>query len=75
MEKIEDVSKMMSEERSKCGIPLSDSTAIASWESNMKLKSNPLINFHESWCKIQERKASRKIVDQINVWRKSKLTA
>lgn len=67
LEKIEDVSKIVSAERNKCGIALSDATGIAAWENNMKLKSNSLITFYESWCKIQEQKAVRKIVDKIDV--------
>lgn len=67
LDKIEEVSKLMSQERSKCGIPLSDATGIAAWESNMKLKSNSLTSFYESWRQMQERKATRKIVDEIQV--------
>ena len=67
LEKIEEVSKMMSAERSKCGIALSDKTGIATWESNMRLKSNALITFYESWRKINEQKASRKIIDDLKV--------
>ena len=67
LDKIEEVSKMMSLERSKCGVPLSDATRIAAWESDMKLKSNSLITFYDSWHKMQEQKATRRIVDEIKV--------
>lgn len=67
LEKIEEVSKMMNEARSKCGIALSDAAGIAAWERNMKLKSNSLITFYESWSKLQEQKVRRKIVDEVKV--------
>lgn len=67
LEKIEEVSKMVNEERKKCGIPLSDAKGIAAWESNMKLKSNSLMNYYESWRKLQEQKTARKSADKIEV--------
>ena len=65
LEKIDETSKLISNERH--GVPLSDAKGIAAWESNMKLKSNSLISFYESWCKMQEKKATRKIIDEIQV--------
>lgn len=67
LDKIESVSKQMDAARSKCGIALSDTTRIAAWESDMKLKSNALITFCESWHKMREEKATRRIVDEIKV--------
>lgn len=67
LEKIEEVSKLMDEERKKCGISLSDAKAIVAWESNMKLKTNALITFYESWRKMQEQKFARKTTDKIKV--------
>lgn len=67
LEKIEEVSKLMDEERKKCGISLLDAKGIVAWESNMKLKTNALITYYESWRKMQEQKFARKTTDKINV--------
>lgn len=64
-EKIAEVSKLITTERS--GVSLADEKAIAAWESGMKLKSNPLMNFYKSWKKIHEQKISRKAIEKIEV--------
>lgn len=69
LEKIDEVSKTMNAERSKCGIPLSDDKGISAWESNMKLKGNPLTEFYKSWEKMNQQKIMRKHVDKLEVKR------
>lgn len=66
LEKIEETSKLISSERH--GVSLSDAKAIAAWESNMKLRSNPLLKYFDSWVKIHEQKMARKDVEKIGVY-------
>lgn len=65
LEKIEETSKLISNERH--GVSLADAKGIAAWESNMKLKSNALLKFYDSWVKIHEQKLARKEVEKIGV--------
>ncbi|GBP76687.1 Nucleolar complex protein 2 homolog [Eumeta japonica] len=63
LEKIEENSKFIENERSKISFSLSDNKLISAWELNIKNRGTPLSKFFESWNKISRIQKRKKITN------------
>lgn len=61
LEKIEENSKFIENERSKVSFSISDDKMVAAWETNIKNKGTPLLSFFESWNKVNKIQKRKKI--------------
>ncbi|XP_060521938.1 nucleolar complex protein 2 homolog [Cylas formicarius] len=59
LEKIEQNTKFIEDERSKVTFSLTDQNQIEGWESQIKVKGTPLTTYYESWNKLRNIKRNK----------------
>lgn len=67
LEKIEENSKYVENERKKVAFSLSDKKSIDAWETNLTLKGTPLMNYYLSWKKVHAQQMAKKITNNEKV--------
>uniref|UniRef100_A0A8D9BVY5 Nucleolar complex protein 2 homolog n=1 Tax=Cacopsylla melanoneura TaxID=428564 RepID=A0A8D9BVY5_9HEMI len=63
LDKIEDTSRFVEEERRKAALPLSNRDGIKTWEGAVKAKGTPLMSFYAAWKKINDQREAKKFTD------------
>lgn len=61
LEKIEENSKFIDQERAKVSFTLSEEKMLAAWESSIKTKGTPLLKFYENWSKVNKIQKRKKV--------------